>query len=292
MSRPARKPDTSVTVLDTMPPEQPIATLGANPYLAMVDKAIANNAAMDVIERMLALQERWEANEARKAYVAAMAEFKNQEIVILKRKRVFYEPNGKPPVEYFHAELADVCNEVVPALAKVGISHRWDVKQEAGAITVRCTLTHAMGHSESVEMMALPDDSGGKNKIQQIASTNTYLQRYTLLAITGLATQGQDDDGRSSEDDDDGEAGDARTEQHASQSPAAIAARKAKHDEALGRHSESITFIKDRIAADDIAAALAEWRAFPFDDQIALWLAPSAGGCLTTKERAALHGAA
>jgi hypothetical protein len=45
-------------------------------------------------------------------------------------------------------------------------------------------------------MSAPPDASGGKNTIQQIASTVTYLQRYTLLAITGVATKGQDDDAR------------------------------------------------------------------------------------------------
>jgi hypothetical protein len=43
-------------------------------------------------------------------------------------------------------------------------------------------------------MKAPPDDSGKKNPIQQIASTVSYLERYTLFAITGLAPQ-EDDDG-------------------------------------------------------------------------------------------------
>lgn len=63
------------------------------------------------------------------------------------------------------------------------------------------------------------------------------------------------------------------------------AERKAVHDEALGRHSESVAFIKDRIAADDLAAAASEWRAIPEADQLALWLAPTKGGCFTTEER-------
>ena len=42
-----------------------------------------------------------------------------------------------------------------------------------------------------------PDDSGGKNPIQSIGSTITYLERYTILALTGLATKEQDDDGKS-----------------------------------------------------------------------------------------------
>jgi hypothetical protein len=44
-----------------------------------------------------------------------------------------------------------------------------------------------------------PDDSGGKNKIQAIASAKSYLERYTLLAITGLATKDMDDDGRATD---------------------------------------------------------------------------------------------
>jgi len=38
--------------------------------------------------------------------------------------------------------------------------------------------------------------SGNKNPIQAIASTVSYLERYTLLAITGLTTKDMDDDGK------------------------------------------------------------------------------------------------
>jgi hypothetical protein len=44
------------------------------------------------------------------------------------------------------------------------------------------------------------DQSGNKNTIQGIASTQTYMQRYSLLAITGLATVGMDNDGRGDPD--------------------------------------------------------------------------------------------
>lgn len=66
------------------------------------------------------------------------------------------------------------------------------------------------------------------------------------------------------------------------------AKRKAAHDDAHGRHSESVDFIKDRIAADDMQAVADEWRAIPEDDQMALWLATSKGGCFTTAERKAI----
>lgn len=37
-------------------------------------------------------------------------------------------------------------------------------------------------------MRAPPDPKGGKNGAQAIASTTTMLQRYTLLALLGIAT--------------------------------------------------------------------------------------------------------
>jgi hypothetical protein len=63
------------------------------------------------------------------------------------------------------------------------------------------------------------------------------------------------------------------------------AKRKAAHDEAHGRHSESIAYIKERLSEDDFAAAGKEWALIPVDDQLALWLATKKGGVFTTAER-------
>ena len=71
----------------------------------------------------------------------------------------------------------------------------WSTGQTDGSVTVTCHITHEAGHRESVTLSGPPDDSGKKNKIQQVGSTVTYLQRYTLLSSLGLATADQDDDG-------------------------------------------------------------------------------------------------
>lgn len=67
-----------------------------------------------------------------------------------------------------------------------------------------------------------------------------------------------------------------------------LAKRRAEHDMALGRHSESVDFIKDRVAAEDWLAMSQEWEAIPRDDQMALWLAPTKGGIFSTAERKAI----
>lgn len=66
------------------------------------------------------------------------------------------------------------------------------------------------------------------------------------------------------------------------------AKRKVTHDAALAKHSESVQFIKDRIAEKDMAGVAHEWAAIPQDDQMALWLASTKGGCFTTEERRAI----
>ncbi len=159
--------------------------------------AVAQGASLDYLERLMVMKERFDALAARRAFVEAMANFKTEPLDIFKKKSVGYTTKEGDFVGYKHAELSDIADVVVPALARHGLSHRWQVKQEAGRITVICEVTHRSGHMESVTMDAAPDSSGKKNQIQQVASAITYLQRYTLLAVCGLATKSEhDDDGR------------------------------------------------------------------------------------------------
>jgi hypothetical protein len=159
--------------------------------MAMIQHAMQSGASMEQLEKLLDLQERWERNEARKAFVAAMAAFKADPPSILKSKQVNI-PGG---AKFAHATLADVCDGVCAALGKHGLSHKWETSQTDSGITVACIITHNMGHSERTVLTAAPDDSGKKNSIQQLASTVTYLERYTLMAATGLAARDMDDDG-------------------------------------------------------------------------------------------------
>lgn len=164
-----------------------------NPRQAVAMAMQSGDLAM--VAKFMDLQERYDANEARKAYVAAMAAFKLNPPEILKGKAVSFND-----VSYKHATLADVCTAAIKGLAQVGISHSWDTKQEGGRVIVTCTLTHELGHRESTTLEAGLDNSGKKNSIQQLGSTITYLQRYTLKMITGLAEADDDDDGKGAAD--------------------------------------------------------------------------------------------
>jgi len=149
---------------------------------------------LDKVEKLLILQERWEKNEARKAYHEAMANFKANPPKIGKDKKVGYKTTAGQ-VGYSHASLYNVTDKINSELSKHGLSASWTTKQNGG-VTVTCKITHVKGHSEETTLTAQPDASGSKNSIQALGSTITYLCRYSLLCLTGLATKDQDDDGK------------------------------------------------------------------------------------------------
>jgi len=164
--------------------------------MQLIQMAVQNGANVDALTKLLALKEQWEASEARKAFVSAMAQFKANPPKITKNKKVSFT-TGKGTTAYSHASLDHVCDIIGAALGRVQISYRWETEQlDGGLVKVRCILTHSLGHQESSVLIAQPDNSGNKNSIQAVGSTVTYLQRYTLLAVTGMATEDQDDDGR------------------------------------------------------------------------------------------------
>lgn len=166
--------------------------------MQMLQLAVQQGADLDRLQKLMDLQERREANQAHKAFVVAMAAFKQNPPKIMKNKHVKFQ-TSKGLTEYDHATLDAVCGAVIEGLSAVGITHDWDTEQPNGRIRVTCVLTHVDGHSKRTTLESAPDDSGGKNNIQAIASAVSYLERYTLLAATGLAVKGMDDDGRRSE---------------------------------------------------------------------------------------------
>jgi hypothetical protein len=170
-----------------------LATRPANP-MTILEVALQQNADVEKLMQLWALQKDWEANEARREYNEAVAQFKRNPPEINKNKHVEFG-NTK----YDHATLDHITDQITKALSAVGITHRWDTLQTAQEIAVTCILTHQRGHSERTTLKANPDTSGSKNSIQAIASAVTYLQRYTLLSATGMAARGTDNDAHTAE---------------------------------------------------------------------------------------------
>ncbi len=162
--------------------------------VSLMQMALEKNYPLEQIEKMMELQDRFDAKEAKKAFIRAMAEFKSEPIVIVKDAT-----NNKYGSKYM--TIGNLVNSALPRMGECGLSHRWDVNQNGNLVTVTCIVTHEMGHSESTSMTAAPDKSGSKNPIQEIKSTRTYLQSATFESLMGLAATDANinDDGNGSQ---------------------------------------------------------------------------------------------
>jgi hypothetical protein len=166
----------------------------------LIQEAIAKGADLSQLRELLEIQKDYEANEARKAYNKAMAAFKANPPKIDKDRHVGYSTAKGSRVGYSHASLYNVVDKITAELSKYGLSSSWRTEQNNNQIKVSCRISHELGHFEETSLTADADNSGAKNSIQAIGSTVTYLQRYSLLSLTGLATYDQDNDGQLPED--------------------------------------------------------------------------------------------
>ena len=151
----------------------------------MLARAVQSGADLDMIEKLMNLQERWEASNARKAFDAAIA--------AAKAKIPPIERNASGHNDKRYADFSAIAKVVDPILGKHGLSYRFRTSQTE-RISVTCILSHKAGHSEETTLSGPADTSGNKNAIQAIGSTLTYLQRYSLVQMLGLAAE-RDDDG-------------------------------------------------------------------------------------------------
>jgi hypothetical protein len=156
--------------------------------------AVSQNADIDKLQKLMELNERFEANQARKAFEEAFAAFKREAPKLEKTKEVGYGA-GEKRTAYKYTPLDLIANTLGPILGKHGLCYNWRQDSTKESITVTCILRHTQGHSIENVLSAGADPSGSKNAIQAIGSAVSYLRRYTLLGVLGMATSDEDSDG-------------------------------------------------------------------------------------------------
>ena len=180
--------------LEVLERTAPTGALVAQPQSPayLLQLAVEQGADIEKLERLMGLKERYDKIEAQKAMAVDFAKFKASAVQIIRTKKITDGPlKGK-----HHAELSGIVNAVTPELSKHGLSVSWKLtKDERDWMEVTCSLHHTAGHVETVAMGGAPDTGPGRNAIQARGSVKTYLERYTVLAILGLAAQDADDDG-------------------------------------------------------------------------------------------------
>ncbi|WP_276483599.1 ERF family protein [Paraflavitalea pollutisoli] len=162
--------------------------------IVLLEQAIAKGVDLDQLQKLMDLQDRWEQKQAKKAFLDALALFQTR-CPVIPKKKIAKIASARGSYSYRFADLGTIRGAIQEALQMCGLSYRWEFKEANGKLKVVCLVSHRDGHTETTEMEAGVDATGGKNDIQQKGSTHTYLQRYTLIGALGLATADEDNDG-------------------------------------------------------------------------------------------------
>lgn len=161
--------------------------------------ALQSGRSIDEIQQLINFRNAELARLAKLEFNEAKAMFlKTVPRIIKNQDANFGETNsGKKGASYRYSDLDNLINTIKDAEATAGLSHDFKTTQDdKGNVQITCILSHVAGHSETDTLKAPPDKSGGKNDIQAMKSTVSYLRRAALESVLGLSQGGDDNDGR------------------------------------------------------------------------------------------------
>lgn len=160
--------------------------------MEMIMMAVQNSADLDKVEKLLELKERWEANEARKAYAKSFAIAQANILPVVKNKF-----NNQTKSNY--AELANIIETAQPIYTKEGFSvtfNEGDCSKE-GHARVLADVLHCQGHKEQYRLDVPLDGTGIRGNanmtpIHGKASAVSYGKKYLLCMIWNIPTADND----------------------------------------------------------------------------------------------------
>ena len=176
------------TELVTREHVSPLATILADPERL-------NTLPVETLERLLALQERYDAEQARRAYFEAFARVQG-------RMQPVQKAGDNPQTRSKYAMLDDIKKMLDPLLAEEGFAQSVAMVPGApeGLMRFELLIRHRDGHSERHYLDAPGDDRGMKGNPTKTAlhgmrSSMTYCRRALICDVWDIRTHEPDDDG-------------------------------------------------------------------------------------------------
>jgi hypothetical protein len=162
---------------------------------ALLMEAVKGKASIDTLERIMALAERHQANQAKSAWHESMASFQ-QECPPITKSSTAKIRTARAEYSYSYAALDEIMPVIRPVLGKYGLSVSWSHRIEPNQVIADCVVSHILGHQERSGEIAMPiggDNNERMNPAQRVGSAITYAKRYSLIAALGLAPEDDDD---------------------------------------------------------------------------------------------------
>jgi hypothetical protein len=175
---------------------EPTVVQNAHPILALITTATDRGMGADELGKYLELYEKYEANEARKAFAAAMVRCQREMPAIVKDA-------ANAHTKSTYARLETITALIQPVYTRHGFSLSFGTADSplAGHLRIVCDVQHERGHCNSHQLDIQLDGTGpkgeaigGMNRPQATGSTVSYGRRYLEAMIFNLVMAGEDND--------------------------------------------------------------------------------------------------
>lgn len=155
---------------------------------ALINQAVAKDASVESLERLLAMRKELKAEWAKEQFDKALASFQGECPIIEKKRKVSFNST-----KYSYAPLEDIIEEVASLLSRHGFSYMFDTQMN-GKMKVICKVRHVAGHSEIANFDMEIDSNAKMNVSQKYGSALTYAKRYAFCAAFGITVKDEDTD--------------------------------------------------------------------------------------------------
>ena len=156
-----------------------------------ITRALDAGVSVEVIERLVALQERTEDRHARAAFFRAKHDFQALTHAIEQNRTVDHATKTGGRKRHTFADLAQITETIRGPMSDCGLSYSWDVVDGI----CYCTVAHVDGHTDTKQHPVHQPGVPGANAAQNYAAGVTYAKRYSLLNALGIVTADPDTDG-------------------------------------------------------------------------------------------------
>jgi hypothetical protein len=163
----------------------------------LVRLALEKGHPVEVLERLVALQERVTDRDARMAYIQALSRFREECPQPQKNREnsQFQVTRNGTKKTARYSSLDEIERVTRPVAARHGLTWTWDTRMDGELMHVSCKVRHIDGHEDSATVSLPVESKAGASPQQKFAITQTYGMRYSLIAALGITSTDDDTDG-------------------------------------------------------------------------------------------------
>src|ERR1017187_6114878 len=157
----------------------------------LLQLAIEKGVDVQQLEKLLALQERWQKTQAEKEFNLAMSNFQKN-CPVIKKKNAVKGKDGKE--RYKFAKIGDIVAQTKDEISANKLFYDFKTEDSKEFMKIICTVTHEAGHSKSTDFTIPIGTEDYMTDVQKYGARLSFGKRYAFCNAFGITTGDNDTD--------------------------------------------------------------------------------------------------